>query len=307
MKPRKAEALWPEEVWEGIAEAVAEESRRIKVAARFLPRYRAMAEARTVPSERIRQSAEGLIIDEAPVTPLQEIWVELTLTRQQVAREAELATARTLARRAANTLAQAEDSMIFQGTAAFEAAAFFREGRALQRSGPAMAGLLNLIEPVDVPAEPIEIPALGPEVFADVPTLDPETPRFGALTFEAVSKAYVRLQENEHHGPYALVLPPGPFADTQAALPQTLLRPAERIRNLLRSDIHATSHLPPLSGVLVSVGGSALELVVGREPEAVFMFEDAEGKFHFRVWERFALRIKDETAIVRLDFKTQED
>jgi uncharacterized linocin/CFP29 family protein len=299
MNPERAESLWPEEVWNGIDEAVADECRRIKVAATFLPGYRPASEARTVPAERIRQGEEGLFIDESPVTPLQEIWVEFNLTRQQATREAELATARTLARRAANTLAQAEDAMIFQGVRAFEAEALFTEGRALQRSGPTMTGLLTACE-----SEPIEIPALGPEMFADLPALDLETPRFGPLTFEAVAKAYVSLQENEHHGPYALVLPPGPFADTQAALPRTLLRPAERIRNLLQSEIHATSHLPPLSGVLVSLGGSALELVVGREPEVAFMFEDGEGRYRFRVWERFALRVKDETAIVRLDFKT---
>ncbi len=101
------------------------------------------------------------------------------------------------------------------------------------------------------------------------------------------------------------MLPPLPFADTQAALPQTLLRPAERIHNLLRSEILATSHLPSLSGVLVSLGGSTLELTVGQEPEATFMFEDAQDKYHFRVWERFALRIKDATAIMRLDFKVE--
>lgn len=149
------------------------------------------------------------------------------------------------------------------------------------------------------------MPALGSEAVAGLPILDAATPKFGEFTFEAVSQAYVRLQEKEHHGPYALVLPPLPFADTQAALPQTLLRPAERIHHLLQSTPLSTSHLPSLSGVLVSLGGSTLELVVGQEPEATFMFEDAEGKYHFRVWERFALRIKDQTAIVRLDFKVE--
>jgi uncharacterized linocin/CFP29 family protein len=300
MKTERAEALWPEEVWNGIEEAVADESRRIKVAAQILPSFRPMVEARTVPSERLQRGEAGLFIDEAPVTPLQEIWVEFALTRQQVEREAELATARTLARRAANTLAQAEDAIIFQGVQALEAAALFREERALQRSGPTVAGLVDGREPG---GRVIEIPALDPAAVADLPALDPAMPRFGERTFEAVSKAYLRLQEREHHGPYALVLPPGPFADTQAALPQSLLRPAERIRNLLRGEIHATSQLPPHSGVLVSLGGSALDLVMGREPEATFMFEDAEGKYRFRVWERFALRVRDETAIVRLDFK----
>ncbi len=302
MKTSRAEALWPAAIWNGINEAVADECQRIKVAAKFLPMYRPMAEARTVPAERIKRDEAGFLIDEAPVTPLVEIWSEFELTRQQVAREAELGTARTLARRAANILAQAEDAMIFQGAEALEAEAFFSNGKVLQRSGPVMTGLLGPFEPAELS---IVIPALGPEALVDLPTLDAATPRFGELTFEAVSEGYVRLQTNAHHGPYALVLPPGPFADTQAALPRTLLRPAERIHDLLHSEIHATSRLPPLSGVLVSLGGSTLELVVGQEPEAMFLFEDAEGKYRFRVWERFALRIKDQSAIVRLDFKVE--
>lgn len=192
--------------------------------------------------------------------------------------------------------------MIFQGLQSLETETLFRDTRALQRSGPAMVGLLNAVESVE---QVIEMPALGSEAVAGLPILDAATPKFGEFTFEAVSQAYVRLQEKEHHGPYALVLPPLPFADTQAALPQTLLRPAERIHHLLQSTPLSTSHLPSLSGVLVSLGGSTLELVVGQEPEATFMFEDAEGKYHFRVWERFALRIKDQTAIVRLDFKVE--
>ncbi len=202
MKTEKAEALWPESVWDDIDEAVADESRRIKIAGKFLPRHRPMAEARTVPAERIRRSEGGFFIDEAPVIPLLELWVEFELTRQQVSREAELGTAKTLARRAANILAQAEDTLIFQGAQALDTDALLRDGRALQRSGPATTGLLNAFESVE---QVIEIPALGPQAVADLPTLDATTPKFGELTFEAVSQAYIRLQEREHHGPYALV------------------------------------------------------------------------------------------------------
>jgi uncharacterized linocin/CFP29 family protein len=300
MKTERAEELWTDDVWSGIDQAVADESRRVKVADKLLPRHHPTSEARTVPAERIDRDEERFFIEEAPVTPLSEIWVEFALTRQQVAREAEVGTARTLARRAAHLLAQAEDSLVFQGAVAFEGEALFSEERALHRSGPAGGGLLTAAESA---AQVIEVPALGPEALAGVPALDPSAPRFGERTFEAVAQAYVRLQENEHHGPYSLVLPPLPFADTHAALPQTLLRPAERIENLLRSRIHGSSTLPSRSGLLVSVGGSALEIVVGREPAAAFMFEDAEGKFRFRVWERFALRVRDATAVVRLDFE----
>jgi len=60
--------------------------------------------------------------------------------------------------------------------------------------------------------------------------------------------------------------------------------------------------LPPSSGVLVSVGGNTMDLIVGVEPTTEFLQVSTEGVYRFRVFERFALRVKDKTAIVRLDF-----
>jgi hypothetical protein len=34
-----------------------------------------------------------------------------------------------------------------------------------------------------------------------------------------------------------------------------------------------------------------------------FMQEDPEGRYRFRVYERFALRLKDKTAVIRLEFE----
>lgn len=289
----KARDPWDEALRSSIDEAVLREARCIKTAARFLPLNRPAPEARTVPEEAILHGGESFFIDEAAVTPLVEIWVEFTLTRQQVHREAELGTGRALAVRAANLLAQAEDAVVFQGESAFTDERFFTDGRVSHRRGasPLAAGLLTASVP---PARRIEVPAL---------TADP--PKFGENTFEAVAQGYRALQDLDHEGPYALVLPPAPFADTQAALPETLLRPAERIEALLRTDIHDTGNLPPTSGLLVSLGASTMDLVLGQEPEVAFLFEDDEGKFRFRVWERFTLRLRDESAVVRLDFITK--
>ena len=59
---------------------------------------------------------KGLLqVNESAVTEIIEIWVEFSLTQQQVEREATLSSAVTLATRAANLLAQGEDLLINQG------------------------------------------------------------------------------------------------------------------------------------------------------------------------------------------------
>jgi hypothetical protein len=47
-----------------------------------------------------------------------------------------------------------------------------------------------------------------------------------------------------------------------------------------------------------------MDLVVGRDATATFLQQDFEGKYVFRVYKRFALRVKDDSAIIRLDFES---
>ncbi|MEM9595200.1 MAG: family 1 encapsulin nanocompartment shell protein [Acidobacteriota bacterium] len=300
---RRPPGHWPELLWRTLDGAVADEMRAVGVARRHLPIRGVADEARTIPSQGIVERAEpegsltdgeaaagpALAIDEAPVTPLLEIWTEFVLTRQQAQREEEFGTALTLARRGANLLAQAEDALVLRGTEASDDVPLLASGLVRRRRGPSKVGLLSA--PLAT-AEPLA-----------VPELEPGSGRYGEETYGAVAAGYRRLQGARHRGPFVLVLPPAPFADTQKALP-SLLRPAERIQSLLATPIAATGDLPPASGLLLSTGGDTLELVIGRPPEVAFLFEDEAGFCRFRVWERFALRVKDPTAIVPLQFQT---
>ncbi len=45
-----------------------------------------------------------------------------------------------------------------------------------------------------------------------------------------------------------------------------------------------------------------MDLVVGKEAITNFLFEDDNGKYRFCVLNRFALRLKDKTAVIRFDF-----
>ena len=92
------------------------------------------------------------------------------------------------------------------------------------------------------------------------------------------------------------------FADTYAPLAGTLATPADRISHLVSQGFAGTGALPAGTGVVVSVGGNPVDLVIGLDPTIAFTQVDAEGTLRFRVFERFALRVKDARALVRVRF-----
>jgi hypothetical protein len=71
----------------------------------------------------------------------------------------------------------------------------------------------------------------------------------------------------------------------------------------------ATAIVPTIlyTGIVVSLGGNTMDLVRGKmshEEDVIVRFEqkDVDGNYRFRVVERFALRLKDITAVVQLQF-----
>jgi uncharacterized linocin/CFP29 family protein len=313
---------WDQEIWNRIDQAVHAECQRTRIARRFLPLYGPVSPGElTVTSDTVMRDGQTLAVDEAATIPLIELLVEFTLTLQQVERESELMTGVTLATRAANLLSQAEDLVLFQGQAAIDGKGgtqhpLFKTNKVRARSGPAGDGLLKAVEG-NVGIQVIQIKALPPKNPADAT----EPRRYGERTFGAVATAYSRLQRGEgleqaHYGPYALVLHNEPYADTYAPLPTTLIMPADRIRPLMTAGFYGTGTLPAegvepknrkTTGILVSLGGNTMDLVVGMDAITAFLQEDTEGRYRFRVYERFALRLKDKTAVIRLAFLAESD
>ncbi len=271
---------WSDGVWKALDDAVHDEFHRTAVGLKFIPFHGQLDNAMTVPADVI--DLTKMTVDEADVTALVELGIDFGLTRQQTASEEQYSTGITLATRAANLLAQAEDLTLFRGEEALKDPLFKKVQR---RTGSAGAGLLKS----------------ATETIAVKPSQPPK--RYGENTFAAVADAYSRLQRLGNYGPYALALRSEIYADTFAPLANTLVMPADRIRPLVSLGMFGTGALPPATGVLVSVGGNSMDLVVGMEPTTELLQQDAEGFYRFRVFERFALRIKDKTAIVRLDFK----
>ncbi len=323
----RGKIAWSKEVWERIDQAVEMEAKRTRVGARFLPKRHVPPKTTSVPTDAYSLSVINgakpiLTVDEGATTRLNEYFVEFLLTPQQVHQEEgdfqQLghSTAVTLAVKAANTLSQAEDFIIFQGQNAIRGTNLFKTSLVLTLSGnaPADTGLLNFPVDGNAPGAGPLTPVGVPEIIVETVTpLAPAVPGviYGPNTFEAVAKAYSDLQAQGHYGPYALVLETIPYADTYAPLPATLTLTADRIKPLVTSGFFGTGTLPPNSppapaapfyGVLVSLGGNTMDLVVGLEPIVAFMQEDTDGNFRFRVLQRFALRVKDPTGIVILKF-----
>src|SRR5262245_34857846 len=308
---------WSQEIWNRIDQAVHAECQRTKIARKILPLYGPVSPGElTMPSDAVLRVGQTLTVNEAATTPLIELLIEFTLTSQQVDREAELMTAVTLATRAANLLSQAEDVVLFQGQSAIDGKGgpqhpLFQQGIVRFRSGPAGEGLLRAANQ-NPKIQVVRIQAVPPEKPQDVQ----EPLRFGERTFGAVADAYSRLQsgaglQQAHYGPYALALHNEPYADTYAPLATTLIMPADRIRPLMTAGFYGTGTLPAkgatpsvreTTGILVSLGGNTMDLVVGMDAITAFLQEDTEGRWRFRVYERFALRLKDKTSVIRLEF-----
>jgi uncharacterized linocin/CFP29 family protein len=305
---------WSQEIWNRIDQAVHDECERTKIARKFIPLYGPVAPGELIViADTVVRDAQTLTVNESATIALVELQVEFTLTPQQVHREGELMTAVTLATRSANLLAQAEDVIIFQGQDAITGPnphPLFADNKVRVRSGPAGDGLVKAAEAN--PIQVIQVLAFEPEDPGD-----PNEPRrFGERTFAAVADGYSRLQsgtglQQAHYGPYALALHNEPYADTYAPLATTLIMPADRIKPLMTAGFFGTGTLPATgatpnvretTGVLVSLGGNTMDLVVGMDAITSFLQEDTEGRYRFRVYERFALRLKDTSSVIKFEF-----
>jgi uncharacterized linocin/CFP29 family protein len=286
---------WDQALWDRIDCAVHEELRRSRVAEKFLPLYGPLpASVLTVPAHAIDPSNPQLLsVAEDAVIPLVELWVEFSLTTPQVHSEAEVSSATFLATRAANFLSQAQDLIIFQGLGAAKTASpLFSDGTVQLRGNPVATGLLERVPADNV----IQVERLGGGTGG--------TPiSYGVNTSSAVSRAYSLLNAKGFPGPCALTLHADVYADTYVPLDNTLIMPADRITPLVTAGYYGTGTLPFSTGIMVSVGGNTMDLAVGLDATVSFQQVDTQGLHRFRLTERFALRIKDPTALVRLEFE----
>jgi uncharacterized linocin/CFP29 family protein len=318
---------WTREDLQKVDEAVCCEFERASIVSKFLPIYKPPSPSKqAVPAERIERpstspngdsdgavpatmieslraivgsgsqnpSGNGaLSIDQERWVPLIEGSIPFVLSNEQYLDEAKSGTAVTLAARAANALAQFMDLTVLQGPTALQGRGDIRVSPSQAREQIEQTGLLGAAQASNQ-VEQIEL-------------LEERTEdrMYGEHTFAAVSRAYARLQGRGFYGPYACVLHHTEFADTFAPLEDTLIMPADRIRPLMSAGFYGTGTLPEGKGLVVSVGGRALDLALAIPGLTAFSRIDEHGRYWFRVYARFTVRIKEPLALVLLDFQSE--
>jgi uncharacterized linocin/CFP29 family protein len=342
-----AKVGWSDEIWKAIHRTVHDETMRVRVGAKFLPHRRVHPKTTSVQPDQIQSIVlpgdpsgnNTLTVDEGQTIRLNEIWAEFALTTQQVHETAEAkypehTTAVTLARRAAQYLALAQDFVIFQGQTGYDAPFFqqnIRTRSSLLSQLPTDFGLLSL-NPSTAASPPASVLAFSGNYASTNPLIQvfplnasPPAPgvTWGENTFSAVTQGYANLTSQGQAGPYALILNTVPYADLYAAVGLgSLVITADRIAPLVKAGLFGTGTIPqdvsvptspptsppgalsglPSYGVMVSLGGDTMDLVTGLHATTVFMQQDTNQMWRFRVLERFALRVMDPSAIQVFEF-----
>jgi uncharacterized linocin/CFP29 family protein len=135
----------------------------------------------------------------------------------------------------------------------------------------------------------------------------------------AVVGAINSLEEHGYVAPYVCVFGRHPFEAAYEPIGSGTALPRDRLEPLIGRELqHASAiDVPPTEfaddqgrvekwrsrGVLLSLAGDSVDLAIAAEATPEFRQVDAQGRYVFSVFERFALRIKDLDAIAPLTFK----
>lgn len=323
MDPALANLGWTEDQWNRICSAVVEEAQKARIAAQMLPTV-GPEEPTTLAVPMYTLGTEGGNPGGPPLRLTTNSDPELFLTRIDVnihlrsheAADPTLSAALLMFRRAANVIARVEDALVFYG----------RRNSAL---GPPPVSALN--------AAPIGIPLIygftrdthnvsglfqwraGPSSVGDPPPLlarnavaPPGLPpaafraaqqmRGGALgdgVVNAVIAAINAIEANGYPGPFACALSNSLFEAVCAPTPNLIL-PRDRILPFLQGPLLRSSVLGVNDGIVVSLAGGPVEIVVASDIQVRFLQQTADARLAFRVSERVALRIKDPGALQRI-------
>jgi hypothetical protein len=300
---------WTADIWNSIDKAEADEHKLTAIAAQFLiPPVLDSEMNGTVDADRVLVSDGVLSVDEGETRSIVEIAVQFKVRQSQVDHEAQKKTTESLATRAANLLARAEDLLIFQKLDDALKDPLFTSG-AVSLIVPNPSSNSTSVDSF-LPADPDQTITVQPvEVNPNNPLLS----IYGENTYAAVAEGYATLQNN-HYGRQALVLPSVILADTYATRTTTLDIPAitaDRIKGLIGDRVYGTSTLPSFDksetksakGVLLAIDGDTTDFVSQLPPTVeVVTWDPKTSDFIFKVYERFAMRLKDRKAVVELDF-----
>jgi uncharacterized linocin/CFP29 family protein len=282
--------------WNRIRQIVHDEALRARVAASFLPLYGPLpGDATTVPANSLTISAppnQRIEVDDFTAIRLATVSVNVFVRNHMLA-DPELAAATIMFRRAANIVARVEDAIIFRG-------------RHIPAPPPAPAA--GAPPPVPIVPGATNLPQVFAIAGADTypglidlaPVNSPVLPGpVGPAVFAAVVRAINLLEAEAYFKPFACVLADDLFGEIYTPIPNSMVLPADSIPPILNGPLLRSSTLQPGSGLVISLQGNPVEIVVGSEINARYLQGTPGGEHLFRVSQRFLLRVKDKTAIVR--------
>ena len=276
-----ADLNWSSDQTQKVNDAVKDAFEKATVAGKFLTGFRNVSgSAETARNERLVQLAgtpptirlDG--VHDAVNLPFVNVTVNVELTTEQVADDT-LWNALLLFRRAANIVALQQDLVVFSGYAR----GFPDENSPyVVNQVPPQKGLADL--------------PIRHRSFDAVRT--PGGITVGQGVVNAVSIATGNLERNSNPGPFTCVLGDNLFNAVQTPAP-SLAVPADSVKDLLKGgSLLRSGMMNADTGIVVSTGANAVDLVMGTSPTAQFLQRQADGRFLFRVYERFVLRIRDD-------------
>lgn len=269
---------WTDQQHTTVRDLIAEEVEKARLSHKFIPELKTAEDARSITADEF--DAKGNRVDDIKTIPLVEIAAAVRLTKLQ-AEDADLSSALLMIRRAANRLARAHDAVVFAG----------------QPDADKLPG-----------TAPSQVSAIGGSKNGGVSTTTSVIPvdpikgaSYGEKLVERVAEALVTLEGNGYIGSYVLVLGQTLFTDANTPTPGSMVLPKDRIEGLLAGGpVHRSSVLDTNEGLLLSLGGEPMDRAIAVAPKFEFMRIGASEIRECRVFERFALRLKEKESVVKL-------
>jgi uncharacterized linocin/CFP29 family protein len=270
--------FWNDQVWGSIDDGVKQTVGAIRVVQKVFPTVQ-LASVTSVPADVF--NPERMSITEGLTLPFIELAVEFTLTNGQVNDEPTGATAITLTKLAAKSLALGEDMVLLQGKDA-QLPHTVRIESGAESVGNGILGL----------AYKREIHVSPPD--AGAPT------NSGGEILAAIARGMALLTKELQAPPFALILDTNAYAATWGSVINGA--PAYTVLNpVLTGGIHGTGAMPLNTGLLIALGGDPTTIYISSDPMTEYTQKDA-GNYNFRTFERVQSVARDQRAFVRLDF-----
>lgn len=284
---------WTQAQWDMVQSELTQAFEKASVAMALLPCYGPLnGSIETVRREELSSDTDPITVSDDATVTLITLAVRVELTNQQVADES-LSSALLAFRRAANRLAQAEDALVFNGTAVAQPST--------RATGRRQASLLANV--VVTGGQTVDGLTALTRVAAGSPARAQGRRGAGGGAEDlvaTVARAVAELEGDSHTGPFACVLGQSVFELAHTPNEGSLVLPADRIMGLLtgpgassKGVLLRSGQMGRQTGIVTSMSSRDIDIVVGTPPKVQFLQVTQDARHLFRVYERFIVRIKD--------------